>query len=145
MKKFKKHKLNFLQNRNRRKAVKKAKRNRNFRIKKRNESYAIFLSKHPNTKAHNKRKKIDLFADENFELLVNTQEVIHYVSDLKSFKKLSREVGTININLSLVKSIDIGAISLLLSSIKELNIFGINITGNLPNDKYCSDFILLYI
>jgi len=142
MKKFKKSKLNFLVNRNRKKAIKKVKRDRNFRIKKRKESSELFLNRHPNYKPLRGRLQKSLFADEEFKLLVNTQEVIAYISELKSHKKLSREIGTINIDLSLVKSIDIGAISLLLSSIKELNIYGINIIGNLPNDKYCRDFIV---
>ena len=135
-------KLNFLVNRNRKKAIKKVKRDRNFRIKKRKESSELFLNRHPNYKPLRGRLQKSLFADEEFKLLVNTQEVIAYISELKSHKKLSREIGTINIDLSLVKSIDIGAISLLLSSIKELNIYGINIIGNLPNDKYCRDFIV---
>lgn len=142
MKKFDKDKLQIFKNRSNKIFLKKVKRNRAFRIKKRKEGYDNFLSKHSNIKPQNQRKEIRLFADEEFKLLVNTQEVIDYISILKSYKNLSREVGTINIDLSLVKTIDIGSISLLLSSIKELNIFGINIKGNLPNDKPCRDFIV---
>lgn len=140
--KLDKDKVQIIKNRNKKLFLRKVQRNRSFRIKKRKESHSIFLSKHSNLKPQNKRKEIRLFADEEFKLLVNTQEVIDYISKLKSYKNLSREIGTINIDLSLVKNIDIGSISLLLSSIKELNIFGINIKGNLPKDKLCSDFIL---
>lgn len=142
MNKFRSKKLNSIKTRSRKLGLRKIKRNRRFRIAKRKQSLFNYLDTHPKAKENNNRKKIHLYADAYFELLINTKEVVHYISDLKSYAKLSKEVGTIYINLLNVVSIDIGAVSLLLSSIKELNIYGVNIEGNLPADKMCRDFIV---
>lgn len=127
-------------NRDNKKFHRKVKRNRIFRRKKRNLSYNLFLNKINKIKEN--QADVRLYADEDFKLLVNTQEVIDYISVLKSYNKLNNTVKTIFIDLSNVINIDIGSVSLLLSSIKELNIYGINIKGNLPIEDNAKQFII---
>lgn len=115
-------------------------RNRKFRIKKRKISYNLFINKINSIRAN--EADVRLFADEDFKLLVNTQEVVDYISVLKSYRKVNQLVKTVFIDLSKVINIDIGSISLLLSSIKELNIYGIHIKGNLPIDEKAKQFII---
>lgn len=141
MKKLNSQKKEVIKNKNKKSSLKKTNRNKFFRIKKRKENSAtskrLLLRRF-----NNKRKHKRLYADENFSLLIDTQNVIDYISNLKSYRFLRNSYGRITIDLSLVKSIDIGSISLLLSSIKELNIYGINIEGNLPSDIPCRNIIL---
>lgn len=141
MKKFNIEKKEILKNKNRKSSLRKSKRNRPFRVKKIKEnsttSKRLKLKRLRSKKRHKK-----LYADENFSLLKDTQNVIDYIANLKRYKFLRNNFGTITIDLSLVKSIDIGSISLLLSSMKELNIYGINIEGNLPKDTTCRNIIL---
>jgi hypothetical protein len=127
-------------NRDNKKFRRKTIRNRVFRRNKRKLSYNLYINKINNIKAN--QADIRLYADEYFELLVNTKEVIDYISVLKSYKKVNHIVKTIFIDLSNVVKIDIGAVSLLLSSIKELNIFAIYIKGNLPLNENAKQFII---
>jgi hypothetical protein len=118
----------------------KVKRNRNFRRFKRKLSHDLFVNK-INTIREN-QADVRLYADEDFELLVNTKEVIDYISVLKSYRKVNHLVKTVFIDLSKVINIDIGSVSLLLSSIKELNIYEVNIKGNLPINEKAKQFII---
>jgi len=140
MKKFKTKKKEILKNKNRKSSLRKSKRDRSFRVKKIKQN-SIASKKLQIKRLRNKRRHKRIFADENFSLLKDTQNVIDYIYNLKSYK-FSKIVGSITIDLSLVKSIDVGSISLLLSSMKELNIYGIQIEGNLPNDLTCKNIIL---
>lgn len=118
----------------------KVNRNRFFRVKKRKLSFNLLINKINEIREN--QADVRLFADEDFELLNNTQEVIDYISILKSYRKINHLVKTVFIDLSKVVNIDIGSISLLLSSIKELNIYGVNIKGNLPIDENAKQFII---
>jgi len=140
MKKNKRKSKAVILNRNNKIFRRKVRRNRYFRLKKRRISYNVFLNKIKSIKEN--EADVRLFADEDFELLVNTKEVIDYISVLKSYRKVNQLVKTVFIDLSNVINIDIGSVSLLLSSIKELNIYGINIKGNLPLNDIAKQFII---
>lgn len=141
MKKFNIRKKNVLKTKNKKSSLKKSLRNRAFRKRKTKEN-SLASKKARIKKTIIKKRHKRLFTDENFSLLNDTQNVIDYIAELKRHRFLNKHIGSITIDLSLVKRIDIGSISLLLSSIKELNIYGINIEGNLPNAPDCRDLIL---
>ena len=140
MKKINRNSKKTLTNRSNKIFRRKIKRNRSFRRKKRSQSLNIFLNKLRILKEN--EADVRLYADEDFKLLVNTSEVIDYISVLKSYRKLNHIVKIVFIDLSNVINIDIGSVSLLLSSIKELNIYGVNIKGNLPENKDAKQFII---
>ena len=128
----KKNKKNVIRNINKSLFRRKVKRNRAFRIAKRDQ----YDSTYTITKKESfiPKNEIILKADRNFELLKNPQTVIDYIANLKSFAKDNQNVDSIFIDLSDVLNIDIGSICILLSSIVELNIYGINLRGNTPVD-----------
>ncbi|TCK64679.1 hypothetical protein DFQ05_2662 [Winogradskyella wandonensis] len=85
------------------------------------------------------RKDITISPKNNLELLEHTNNVIEFISELKSYRNVAHEVKSIFIDLKDVISIDIGTISLLLSSVKELALYDINVKGNLPKKQNTKD------
>lgn len=79
-----------------------------------------------------KRKEITLVPKKELTLLRDTENVIEFISTLKSYKKTANEVKGVVINMTDVINIDIGTISLLLSSIKELVMHDIRVIGRVP-------------
>lgn len=132
-----KKKISVIKNIAERRARRKIKRNRAFRRRR---------SVH--RKSGRKTRLLDNFYDfeenvilkrpcDEFTLLENTEEVISYLQELKSYKSQSSDVDKIIVDLRGIKKIDIGAICILLSVVEELSINNVKIEGNFPEDEAC--------
>ena len=85
-------------------------------------------------------EEIEIEAGPNFALLTNPETVIELIHKLDAYKKSSRYLKRIFIDLSHIESIDIGAINVLLAKINEFsNIKKLHISGNIPNNKSCHE------
>lgn len=135
----------FLTNKIRKTFRKKVKRNRKYRRKQtvtKSQNFRDRAFQRSLSQIKQQRKVVSVSPDENLALLKDTNNVISFISKIKSFKNVPHEVKGVFIDLEDIKEIDIGTISLLLSSIKELGLYGIAVEGNLPKNSICEKVIL---
>lgn len=73
----------------------------------------------------------------NFEVLNNYNETFGFIDELLD-NHSNRKLKKINLDLTNIQTIDSAAICLLLSVVKELGYYGINVSGNYPQDEECA-------
>ncbi len=144
MKKLKFKRKKFLISKIRKKSHKRKKRKKRSNVKRVHKQQNFLQNAYERSVEliRKKRKDIVLAPKNELRLLLDTENVIEFISKLKSYKSTTREVKSILIDLINVEKIDIGTISLLLSSVKELGLYGIDVIGTLPKDKKAEKIFL---
>lgn len=105
-----------------------------------NPNKRIRVTRNPFT---NKVENINIDGGKNFTLLEKPESVIVVVNALNTYKKGSRFLRNISIDLSKIESIDIGAINFLLAKINEFSkMHRVRISGNMPTNEVCKSLFL---